>query len=183
MELGEGRVLSYEGVCGIISHFPGFLPIPFLLSLGKGFSPPSAQRQHRAAGGIPSKQEGLLTVGRNEASAFSKLLGKHSLWLRPGSAAQLSSADPGWEPLLCSPLGGHVQEPIPVPTSDREVWGEQPLFCSRQSQESQKSQGKGDLSKLSRLIFKDLCNSWDELPELSQKSLGAKRYGPEKTPL
>lgn len=59
MKLREGRVLSYDWVCGIISHFPGFLPIPFLLSLGKGFSPPSVQRQHRGSWRDPIQAEGF----------------------------------------------------------------------------------------------------------------------------
>lgn len=59
MELGEGQVLSYEWVCGIISHFPGFLPTPFLLSLGKGFSPPSVQRQHKGSWRDPIQAGGF----------------------------------------------------------------------------------------------------------------------------
>lgn len=38
-------------------------------------------------------------MGRNQASGFSELLGKNSLWLRPGSAAQLIQAGS-----LCSAL-------------------------------------------------------------------------------
>ena len=117
-----GAVLSYKWACESraihLNNTPlslVFYPSHFwFLSeiMGKSFRPPGMQMQHtRAARGISSKLDDFLKVGTNQASVFSKLLGKNTIWLRPRlcNSAQ-TSADTGGKCLVCSHLERHIQQ-------------------------------------------------------------------------
>lgn len=89
-----GAVLSYKWACESRAIYLNNIPLSLVFypshfwflsaAMGKSFRPPSMQMQHtRAARGISSKLDGFLKVGMDQASVFSKLLGKNMTWLRP----------------------------------------------------------------------------------------------------
>lgn len=89
-----GAVLSYKWACESRAIYLNNIPLSLVfypshfwflsVTMGKSFRPPSMQMQHtRAARGISSKLDGFLKVGMDQASVFSKLLGKSMTWLRP----------------------------------------------------------------------------------------------------
>lgn len=118
----------------------------------------------RAARGIASKLDGFLNIDTNQASGFSKPFGKEQD-LAPALALQLSSNLSRQRLQTRAVL--RVERPIQRPLSpwnfgfipNSEVQWEKPLFpaCGFGSSRARKrieSQGKGELSKISNLIFK-----------------------------